>query len=473
MEATAFRVSERIGPNMAWTDEKFLVCYAVPISRTGVLIYGAAERPEVQPGPDGLIRIERNAEDVFAEESIKSLQGKPLLNEHPVFDVNPENYQGLTVGTVINPRRGEGVYDDCVVADVVVMDKAAIEDVLSDKREVSGGYDCKYFDLGEGRGRQTNIIFNHVALVESGRCGPRCSIKDHAMREEPSMSKTNTKHPWLDKLRTLGSSLTADKKATFDEAVEEAEREAKTKDEEEVEERERDKTKDAEDLSKRMDELEAKHATHDAKFRTHDAKLRTHDADIAELKEKMSGKKDEEEESHDADKEEGDKEIEGELKEEAPPGTGDRAAKAKDSAYLAPTWQATKALAEILVPGIRIPTFDGKGDPKVTYRGICDFRRRALGLALLTTDGSQIVADVRGGRPLTSDDLGALRCNEVRQLFYSAGAAKKAANTRDMQHPGQYVNTEGSGGGVGVTSRMKTPAEINEENRKRYGAGAK
>lgn len=465
MEATAFRVSEKIGPNMAWTDERFLVCYGVPIARTGVLIYGAGERPEVQPGPDGLIRIERLDEDVFAEESLKSLQIKPLLNEHPAFDVNPENYQELTVGSVVNPRRGEGIFDDCIIADVVVMDRQAIEDVLSDKREVSCGYDCKYFDLGEGRGRQTNIIYNHVALVESGRCGPRCSIKDHAMRKETTM-KTNRVRPWLDKLRSLGSAITQDKKATFDEAVEEAEREAKTKDaEEEAEEREKNKTKD-DDLSKRMEELEAKHEEHGKQLETHDAKLKTHDSDIAELKDKIG------EGDKTADAEE-DKEIEGELKEEAPPGSGDSAMKAKDSAYLAPTWQSTKALAEILVPGIHMPTFDSKGDPKITYKGICDFRRRALSMGLLTADTNQVIAEVRGGRTLDSKDIAAMKCGEVRQLFYAAGAAKKAANTSDAHSAGHFTNLEGSGGGVGVTSKLKTPADINEENRRRYAAGDK
>jgi hypothetical protein len=215
-----------------------------------------------------------------------------------------------------------------------------------------------------------------------------------------------------------------------------------------------------------MDELESKHATHDAK-------LRTHDSDIAMLKEQMEKKKDKDDEEE-PNKDE-DKEIEKDLEEEAPPGTGDRKMKgSKDSAILAPTWRNTVALAEIIQPGVRIPTFDGKAAPKVSYKGICDFRRRVLGMALLSADTNQIVADVRGGRTLDSGELTKMSCAEVRNIFYATGAAKKAANTQDTAHgAGHFTNTEGTGGGLGVASKAKTPAEINEENRKRYASAAK
>ena len=81
MEATKFLHSEKIGNNIAWTEERFLVCYNVPIARTGVLLYGPNERPEIPPDPsDGLVRIEREPEDVFEPASIASLQGKPLID---------------------------------------------------------------------------------------------------------------------------------------------------------------------------------------------------------------------------------------------------------------------------------------------------------------------------------------------------------------------------------------------------------
>jgi hypothetical protein len=447
MEATKFRISEKIGPNMGWTDEKFLICYAVPISRTGVLIYGPNERPEIPPGDDGLVHIERHEEDVFDPESIASLQGKPLVNEHPADDVSPENWA----------TEAKGTFDDCVVADIIVMDADAIKDVLAGKREVSAGYDPQYFVLGPGRGVQRRILYNHVALVESGRCGPRCSIHDHAMPKEKNSMK---KPKWLDNLRGLRDSLTQDKRGTFDEAIEEAEKETKDAEAEEAERRcreteDRRRTKD-DDLSKRLEELEAKHEEHGKK-------LETHDSDIAELKERIGEK-----ETKDSDEAKTDKDDPEDLKEEAPIGSGDSAMKSKDSAFMVSSWQHTLTMAEIIAPGIRIPTFDSKAAPKVSYQGICDFRKRALSLALLTADTNKIIEDVRAGRTLDSAGLLKLSCPEVRTLFFATGAAVKARNTQDATTAGTYTSIQGAGGGLGVKGTIKTPADLNRVNHERY-----
>lgn len=161
------------------TPEGFLVCHDVPIARTGLQIYSPDEVP-VKPGPEGYVRIERYPEDVFRPETIRSFEGKPVVNEHPDDDVKPENYRDLVCGSIHHVRRGEGIEDDLLLADLLVMEAEAIADVLSGKREVSCGYDSKYEDLEPGRARQYDIIGNHVALVSSARCGPRCSIRDAA-----------------------------------------------------------------------------------------------------------------------------------------------------------------------------------------------------------------------------------------------------------------------------------------------------
>lgn len=455
MEATEFLIETKIGPNSI-VDEStgFRTYFSVPIARTGILLYGASERPEVRPGPDGLIRIERLAEDVFEPASLQSLQGKPFVNEHhPVVD--KANWKDVAAGTVINPRRGEGIFDDCIVADIVVNDAETIKDIDGGKREVSADYNPEYYDLGGGRGRQRKIRFNNVALVESGRCGPRCSIQDHAMKGETTMTATNKGRPWLDKLRALAGSVTQDKKASFDEAVEEAEKETKDNEGELTEPGKRDRTTADGEMSKRMDELEAKHATHDSRMKTCDAKLEEHEGRIKELEGKKEGTEDEDE----------DKEIEGELKEEAPPGTDDRAAKSKDSAFLVTSWQHTKSLAEIIAPGIQIPTFDSSGDPRVTYRGICDFRRKALSLGLLNAETNHVIEQVRAGRTLDSYELSKMKCGDIRTLFFATGTARKAANTSDSRGVGHFTNNGGSGGGLGVVT---TPADINKRNAERY-----
>ncbi len=85
------------------------------------------------------------------------------------------------------------IEDDILLADLLITDKAAIESVRAGLREVSCGYDADYEQIEPGRGRQRNIIGNHVALVEKGRCGSRCAIGDKDM---PTQAKKKTR--WTD-----------------------------------------------------------------------------------------------------------------------------------------------------------------------------------------------------------------------------------------------------------------------------------
>ena len=46
-------------------------------------------------------------------------------------------------------------------------------------REVSCGYDADYEQTSPGKGKQSNIIGNHLALVDQGRAGHAYAIQDH------------------------------------------------------------------------------------------------------------------------------------------------------------------------------------------------------------------------------------------------------------------------------------------------------
>jgi len=92
---------------------------------------------------------------------------------------------------VVNPRRGDGDQSDLLVADLIIYDDELIRKIDDGKLEVSCGYNPEYFEiLGEdnqpilGEGEQDNIIYNHLALVSSGRCGWRCSIGDSATADQ-------------------------------------------------------------------------------------------------------------------------------------------------------------------------------------------------------------------------------------------------------------------------------------------------
>lgn len=174
---TTFKLSE----NMHETPEGFLVCVNVPIARVGEMTYGQGETP-LAPGPDGRVIISRDQKEVFRKETMASFEGKPVTILHPDEFVDPENWAELTKGIVQNVRRGEGEQNDDLVADLLITESGAINLVRGGLREVSCGYEAEYTQTGVGRGVQTNIVGNHLALVEMGRAGSSYSIKDHAIQ---------------------------------------------------------------------------------------------------------------------------------------------------------------------------------------------------------------------------------------------------------------------------------------------------
>lgn len=180
--------TQQLGPNQHTTPEGFLLCSNVPVARTGPMLYHGDELKndkggyEVRPSNDGYVRIIRDAEEVFRPETIASFAGKPVVISHPNSMVTPDTYSQLAVGTMLNPRRGTGLQDDYMFADLLITSPVAINLIRTKQLgEVSCGYDAQYQELSPGRGRQLNIVGNHVALVDKGRCGPQCSIGDSAM----------------------------------------------------------------------------------------------------------------------------------------------------------------------------------------------------------------------------------------------------------------------------------------------------
>lgn len=95
-----------------------------------------------------------------------------------------------------------------LIGDLLITDKKTIEDVENGKIEISLGYDTDYQQLEKGKVTQSNIVINHIALVEKGRNGNRCAIRDSKI-----MTK-KTKTPWYQVMLKA--------KRTVDEALKEA-----------------------------------------------------------------------------------------------------------------------------------------------------------------------------------------------------------------------------------------------------------
>lgn len=176
----------KLSEHMAETPEGYLVCYDVPINRTGTQEYFPQEIG--MNGTEKLV-VERLPEDVFSPETLASFEGKPVTYGHPTEAVDSGNYSFYSKGHVQNVRR-EG---DTTVADLLIQDPTLIELIKDGTvREISCGYRCDFIEDG-GRIRQKNILGNHVAVVPQGRAGASVAIKDAKPKKERGQTMSKKK----------------------------------------------------------------------------------------------------------------------------------------------------------------------------------------------------------------------------------------------------------------------------------------
>lgn len=176
-----FYSTARLSDNISLTPEGFLICEGVAITRAGELLYSPEET--TIEASDGDTVITREIQDITSPQVIASFEGKPITIGHPENGdfVGPKNYKELSVGVIQNVRPGIDENKDKLLADLLINDYEAIEAVQSKKlREVSCGYEADFYQIKPGLGKQENIRGNHVAIVQSGRCGSECAIFDHA-----------------------------------------------------------------------------------------------------------------------------------------------------------------------------------------------------------------------------------------------------------------------------------------------------
>ena len=397
-----FYATAQLGPKQRLTPEGFLVCEAVPIARTGTMVYGEGETP-VDAGRDGIARIERIDAEVFRPETLASFEGKPVTLDHPTDFVGPGNWSALAKGVAQNVRRGDGIENDLLLADLLITDAEAIAEVRDGLREVSCGYEADYEQTEPGRGVQRNIVGNHIALVVRGRCGPRCAIGDKEI--------TMAKRTWMDRIRTAF-------KAKDEAAMEEALEEAKSKDAEEEEEgAEGEGKKTADALALILKRLDAT------------------DAAIAAIRAKDADEEETEEEKAEREKAE--------------------AVKTGDKAPTADAWQMVRARAEILSPGISLPTFDAAADPKKAHDALCGCKRRALDDAYRTDAGKDAIAPFLTGK---TADFAGMTCATLDVVFVGAAELMRASRKRTGDRGS--VTTQDFGRTMDVASINKRNAEF-------------
>ncbi|GAQ30223.1 bacteriophage protein [Ralstonia sp. NT80] len=413
VSATGFFTAEQLGPKQSFTPEGFLLCEEVPIARIGTQDYAGIELPDLED-KDGVIVVERTADVVFSPETIASFMGKPVTIDHPMDGVTPDNWSVLAKGTTHNVRRGEGALSDFLLADLLITDKGAINEVRTGQLiEVSCGYDSDYEQIAPGRARQVTVVGNHVALVKNARCGPSCSIGDSNsnLTGESDMATKKKVAPssLLDKLRK--AFMTNDKEA-FEAATSEM------TDEDGM-------VSNVPDIHIHMpgaEKIGGDTTTDEADPPAEGALAQVMEAikgvatEVKAIGERVTkleaGKTADGDPPADPDP----------TNDDEPEDDPDPSAMTGDSAALRIEFQDAMARAEILAPGVQLPTFDSKAAPKKTTDSICVLRRRAL-RAALQNEHADLVKAVSGGA-----DVSKMTCDSAKAVFNASSELVKAKN---------------------------------------------
>lgn len=169
----------RISANIARDNAGSLICYRVPLCRTGWQSY---QGRELGLDTDEIVRVYRSAREVFDPATVASANGKFVCDGHPPRFLTPDNTLIYARGFCMNPREGSRTADGerTLIGELVVFDPSLISKVENRVvREISLGYDCGYLPREDGTIEQTAIRINHVAFVPTGRCGAACRVHDH------------------------------------------------------------------------------------------------------------------------------------------------------------------------------------------------------------------------------------------------------------------------------------------------------
>lgn len=164
--------------NVRTTDEGYLLAN-VRTARTGVQTYLGAEmgRPDL-----ATVNVYRDEAEVFRKTSLQTFGLLPLTDDHPGDLVTADTAKAVSVGTTSEEVLRDGEY---LRIGIKITDAATIRKVQDGKRELSVGYTSEIV-WGDGiaadgtpyQAKQTNIVGNHIAIVDAGRAGPLARIGD-------------------------------------------------------------------------------------------------------------------------------------------------------------------------------------------------------------------------------------------------------------------------------------------------------
>lgn len=152
------------------------------VARTGVQEYLASELGDVAISagfkPNDVVRLYRSPEEVFHEDSLKTITRLPVTVDHPGEDVSANNWSELAVGEVGDAYSKESSW---VIVNPMIKDARGVTAAKTTHKEISMGYRAEiapYHDAAIADFEQKNIRYNHLALVSRGRAGHEARIGD-------------------------------------------------------------------------------------------------------------------------------------------------------------------------------------------------------------------------------------------------------------------------------------------------------
>lgn len=179
-------IKEKLSPHKSKTPEGYLICRDAILGRTGAQEYYANEI-YADSKDDRIVKVMRDAKEVFSPETIASFENKPVTCEHPEEDVTPDNFKQYSVGFARDIHQGRVDGEDVLLGNLIITDPETINDIENDIRtELSCGYTCDITD--DDNPRQINIRGNHIALCEKGRAG-NARIIDSVDKYDPEYTK--------------------------------------------------------------------------------------------------------------------------------------------------------------------------------------------------------------------------------------------------------------------------------------------
>ncbi|EJF20777.1 MULTISPECIES: DUF2213 domain-containing protein [Citrobacter] len=177
----------------------------IPIARPGVLVY------DRNRGDAFTAKEYRSADELFNQDSMNTLIGKPVTVSHPRNGlVTSKNYRAVSAGVVTAVMR----QGDELVARALVQDEKSIRLIQQDKRlrGASAGYQCDEKPKQTGRAPdgqefdtvQKGINYNHLSIVRNPRVKTATfNLDGEPMELEEALAK-------IEQLETDKKTLTSD-----------------------------------------------------------------------------------------------------------------------------------------------------------------------------------------------------------------------------------------------------------------------